>query len=125
MKSIRGEGLRFLVAGGVNTVLTYLIYLAVLDLVGYRLAFTISFAMGIIIAFVMYSLFVFKSPLVWNKLIQYPVLYAIQYVAGLALLAALVEYVGMDKRVAPIINVIVLTPMTFALNKWFLSKRVE
>lgn len=125
MRSIKGEGLRFLIAGGVNTVLSYLIYLAVLDMVGYVLAFSLSFAMGVVIAFVIYSSFVFRSPLVWRKLFQYPFLYALQYVAGLVLLAALVEYFALDKRIAPIINVIVLTPLTFVLNKWFLFRKVN
>lgn len=123
MKSIKGEALRFLIAGGVNTVLTYLIYLAFLNVVSYVLAFTLSFIMGIVIAFVIYSLFVFKTPFVWRKMIQYPILYVLQYGGGLVLLAVLVEYMGLDERVAPIINVILLTPITFGLNKWFLTKR--
>lgn len=125
MKSINGEALRFLIAGGANTVLTYLLYLALLNVVGYLIAFTLSFLAGIVFAFVIYSAFVFKTPFVWRKLLQYPILYGLQYAGGLALLLVLVEYMGLDKRFAPIINVIVLTPVTFVLNKWFLSKRVE
>lgn len=124
MKSIKGEALRFLIAGGVNTVLTYLLYLALLNVVTYPLAFTLSFLMGIAFAFVIYSLFVFKTPFTWRKVIQYPMLYAIQYGGGLVLLAVLVEYIGFDERIAPIINVVLLTPITFGLNKWFLTKRV-
>jgi putative flippase GtrA len=118
--SIKGEALRYLIAGGVNTAFTYVVYLAMLNMFGYLLAFSISFVTGIVIAFVAYSVFVFKSPVVWRKLFQYPILYALQYVVGLALLALLVEYIGLDKRIAPLINVILLTPITFILNKWFL-----
>lgn len=123
MKSIKGEAFRFLIAGGTNTVLTYLVYLALLNIVSYRAAFTISFVLGIVFAFVIYSLFVFRTTLVWQKLLSYPILYAVQYFAGLALLSLLVEYVGVDNRIAPLINVVVLTPLTFILNKWFISKR--
>jgi putative flippase GtrA len=125
MKSIKGEALRFLIAGGVNTVLTYLIYLLLLNVMSYPMAFTTSFTMGILIAFILYSAFVFRAPLAWSKLLQYPILYAVQYFAGLALLVILVEYMGQDKRIAPVINIIVLTPVTFILNKWFLSKRTK
>lgn len=123
MKSIKGEALRFLIAGGMNTVLTYLIYLSLLNVVNYLLAFTLSFIVGIVIAFVIYSFFVFKTPFVWSKMLQYPILYALQYGGGLVLLAILVEYIGLDKRISPIINVTLLTPITFGLNKWFLAKR--
>jgi putative flippase GtrA len=125
MKSIRGEALRFLIAGGANTVLTYFIYLVLLNVMSYPVAFTTSFTMGILIAFILYSAFVFRTPLAWSKLLQYPILYALQYFAGLALLVILVEYMGLDKRIAPVINIIVLTPVTFILNKWFLSKRTK
>ncbi len=125
MKSTKGEAARFLIAGGINTLLTYLIYLMLLNLVSYFFAFTMSFIVGILIAFVMYSKFVFRTPFVWCKLVQYPILYALQYVVGVVLLVILVEYMGLDKRIAPIINVVLLTPVIFVLNKWFLTKRTE
>ncbi len=122
MKSIEGEAARFLVAGGINTLITYLIYLAFLNVAGYLIAFTISFIMGIGIAFVIYSSFVFRTQFVWKKLFQYPIIYAVQYIGGMILLAILVEDIGIDKRIAPLINVILLIPVTFVLNKWFLSQ---
>lgn len=124
MKSIKREGMRFLVAGGLNTLLTYLVYLALLHVVGYVLAFSLSFVLGIGIAFVIYTLFVFQSPLTWRKMLQYPFLYVAQYAAGLLLLVIIVEYIGLDKRIAPIINLILLTPLTFLLNRWFLAERI-
>ncbi len=125
MKSIRGESLRFLIAGGANTTLTYLIYIVLLYVVSYSMAFTIAFIIGMIIAFILNSLYVFRAPLAWSKLLQYPIIYALQYVAGLTLLALLIEYIGLDKRIAPIFNVMLLTPLTFVLNKWFLLTRAE
>lgn len=117
------EGLRFLIGGALNTVLTYLLYLAMLNTLGYILAFSLSFVLGIIFAFVIYSSCVFRSPFTWSKFFQYPVIYALQYVMGLLLLTILIEYFALDERIAPIVNVIVLTPLTFILNKWFLSRK--
>lgn len=125
MRSIKGEGLRFLIVGGINTLLTYLVYLILLNFTGYALAFTASFAIGILFAFVGYSLFVFRSALQWHKLIQYPLIYGVQYILGLLFLSVLIKSFKIDDRIAPIINVAVLTPITFMLNRIFLAKKAE
>jgi putative flippase GtrA len=124
MKSTKGEAVRFLITGVVNTVLTYLIYLALLDITNYRTAFTASFIAGIFIAYSLNALFVFKTTLSLHKMIQYPLIYALQYGTGLLLLEILIENFGVDKRFAPLINVILLTPVTFMLNRWFLLRKV-
>lgn len=123
MRSIKAESVRFLIAGGINTLVTYLIYLGLLNFVGYAVAFSISFVAGIFIAYGLNARFVFKAPISLRKLFQYPLIYAFQYAAGLLLLAILVDELGVDKRFAPLINVLLLTPITFMLNRWFLLKK--
>lgn len=125
MKFIKAEGLRFLIVGCINTLLTYLIYLVLLNIMGYALAFTVSFVIGIIFAFFGYSLFVFRSNLQLQKLIQYPAIYWIHYILGLLSLLVLINSLVINDRVAPIINVVALTPITFMLNRIFLVKRVS
>lgn len=125
MKSIKKEGLRFLIVGGINTLLTYLIYLILLNILGYALAFTVSFAIGIIIAFFGYSIFVFRIKVKWHKSIQFLLIYGIQYILGLLFLSFLIKSSQIDDRIAPIINVAILTPITFILNRIFLVGKVE
>ena len=120
MKSIKAEAVRFLIAGAINTLATYLIYLGALPFVAYAYAFSISFVAGIVLAFVLYSSFVFRTPIAWRKLARYPAVYLVQYFAGLAVLALLIEHVGMSKRIAPLVSVLVLTPLTFVMNRRFL-----
>lgn len=122
MKFIKLESVRFLIAGSINTVLTYLLYLLVLPWVGYVAAFTISFAVGVLFSFVLNAVYVFKVVLVWSRLIKYPSLYFFQYILGLILITALVEYFGVDDRFAPFVNVVILIPITFMLNRWFFKK---
>ncbi len=122
MKSTKTQALRFLIAGCVNTGLTYLIYLIALNFFGYTAAFSISFVIGIFVAFILNSWFVFSAPVLWQKLLQYPFIYLVQYVVGLLLLTALVEKLQLDERVAPIVNVVILVPITFALNRWFILR---
>lgn len=125
MRSIKAESIRFLIAGGINTLLTYFIYLTFLDIFSYPIAFSISFIAGIFIAYGLNTIFVFKTLLSLRKMFQYPLIYAFQYGVGLLLLAFLVTNLGVDKRFAPLINVLLLTPLTFMLNKWFLVKKVR
>jgi len=124
MKFIRAESARFLIAGGINTVATYLIYLLLLNITSYPIAFSISFIAGISIAYGLNTLFVFETQISLRKMFQYPLIYAFQYGVGLLLLAILVDGLGVDKRFAPLINVLLLTPLTFMLNKWFLVRKV-
>ena len=125
MKSIniKKEAIRFILVGGANTAITYLVYLALLNFFGYLISFTFSFAIGVVFAFITYSKFVFYQSYNLKRLPQYSLLYIAQYVMGLALLFVLVKKIGLDERIAPIINVIVLTPITFLLNRWFLIRR--
>src|SRR5947208_14714290 len=107
MKSIKGEGLRFLIAGGINTLLTYLIYLALLPFASYWIAFSISFAAGVIIAYGLNAGFVFRTSFSLGKMVKFPAIYLLQYVAGLLLLRIFVGSLGVDARIAPLINVAV------------------
>jgi putative flippase GtrA len=125
MKSTKGESIRFLVAGSINTLATYLGYLALLSITSYPIAFTLSFVGGIFIAYGVNSLYVFKTPLSRRKMFQYPVIYAFHYGLGILLLAVLVDGIGVDKRIAPLMNIVVLAPLIFMLNKWFLLKQVK
>ncbi|MEO1646494.1 MAG: GtrA family protein, partial [Chloroflexota bacterium] len=74
-KFIKSETLRYIIVGGLNTGITYLIYLLVLLFAQYIIAYTVSYVSGIVISYVLNSLLVFRQPLQWSKAIQYPVVY--------------------------------------------------
>lgn len=122
-KSSKGEWVRFVIAGGANTVATYVLYLALLYLVDYRVAFTTSFIVGIVIAYSLNALFVFHARWSPSTLFGYPVVYLFQYGLGLLLLTVEVDALGVDRRFAPFVNVVLLLPLTFVLNRWFLMRR--
>lgn len=66
---------------------------------------------------------VFGVSLSWRKLFQYPVIYLIQYALAFVLLNIEVEMMGLDPRIAPLINVVLLIPLTFFLTKHLLTRR--
>ena len=91
MKFSSREPIRFLLAGGFNTAATYLVYLGMLQVAPYRVAYTTSFAVGIMLGYAINTWFVFRVPWNWKKMVAYPLVYLIQYVVGLLLLSLVVE----------------------------------
>lgn len=116
---------RFLVAGGANTLITYVIYLLALLTVSYRIAYTISYAAGILISYCLTSRFVFQRKLALRAALQYPVVYIAQYALGLALLTILVDKLRMDRRLAPAVIVICTIPVTFLLSRLVIRRAPE
>lgn len=114
---------RFLVAGALNSAATYLLYLAALWVLPYRWAYTLAYVAGIGIAFVLNSLFVFRVPLRWRKLLRFPLVYLVQYLLGIVVLSLAVERLGLDPRLGPIAVLLVTVPVSFVLSRWVLRER--
>ncbi|MEO1287406.1 MAG: GtrA family protein [Chloroflexota bacterium] len=121
-KFIKSETLRYILVGGLNTGITYLIYLLVLLFAQYIIAYTVSYVSGIVISYVLNSLFVFRQPLQWSKAIQYPVVYVVQFVIGSILITFFVEVLAIDPSLAALANVIVLLPISFILTRFILTR---
>src|SRR3954462_9976186 len=91
----------FIFFGLVNLVLTYAIYLLLRAFLTYPIAYTGSYACGIIISYVLNARYVFKERLQLAKALQYPLVYLAQYLLGLAVLYLLVELGHLISSVAP------------------------
>ena len=117
------ESVRFLVSGAVNTGFTYLLYLLLLAWLKYGVSYTISYIVGIVLAYFLNSVFVFRTNLSLIKFISFPLVYLIQYLAGMALLYLLVDIVGMDQTIAPALVITVTLPITFLLSRSLLKDR--
>jgi len=117
MKSIDATVPRFLVAGLVNTGVTYALYLLLLRILAYRTAFSIAFIVGILLSYALNARFVFRRPATWASLIRFPLVYLVQYFGGLALVSILVEWVGVPTWLAPILALLVTIPLTYTLSR--------
>lgn len=60
-KILQVDFARFLVSGGFNTVVTYGIYLLLLNVLSYKTSYTIAYVAGIVLAYSLNRYFVFKS----------------------------------------------------------------
>lgn len=120
---LRDESIRFLIGGIANTLLSYLVYLLLLLWLSYATAYTGSYVIGIITAFFINTLFVFRCPWSWKKLLSYPLVHLFNYAAGLGIVSLGVRVFHIDQRIAPIVATVVMFPLTFVLTRFLLRFR--
>jgi putative flippase GtrA len=118
----RRELPRFVVAGAVNSGLTYLVYLALLQLVSYRWAYSFSYVVGILLSFALNSRFVFRVPLRWHGLLRYPMVYVGQYALGYVVLYVAVDRARIEPWLGPAVVLAITVPVSFLLSRWALGK---
>ena len=128
MPSTRGadhagaQGLRFLASGAANTAITYALYCGLVFFVHPQLAYAIVFVLGIGIAYLINSTYVFRAPLRMATAAFYPLVYAVQYALG-ALLIGVFTHAGLGPRVALAIAIALVTPVSFVLNRIVLARK--
>ncbi len=115
------EFARFLVGGVGNTLATYALYLALLTILDYRLAYTAAYVSGILLAYWIGLRFVFRERGSWSKLGRFPLVYGVQYVLSVAVVVGVVEGLGVPAAFGPIAAVAVSIPVTFILSRWILT----
>ncbi len=108
---------RFLFSGTLNTGLSYLFYLALLQFLTYRSAYTIAFVFGILISYFLNAVFVFKVGISLKSLLRFPLVYLAQYVLGIVLVIILVEYASVAHWLAPVLAILITVPLTFILAR--------
>jgi putative flippase GtrA len=115
MKKIAGELCGFLVVGGVNTVVTYALFLVLVRYTHYWTAYTIAFVVGIALSYVLNALFVFTGRHSTGAMFKFSFVYVFQYLYGSLALVAIVEGLGIGKPVAMLIVIATSVLVTFVL----------
>jgi putative flippase GtrA len=116
--AFKNRFIRFLCTGGLNTAVTYGIYLLLLQIVNYQISYTIAYVTGIVFTFVLNRLFVFKTHQGWKSLILFPLVYVFQYLFGMLILWLGVQYLSLDVKFGPLVVVILSIPLTYLLSKF-------
>jgi putative flippase GtrA len=119
---IRGEALRFVIAGAINTAVTYAIYLALLPWSGYAVAYTIAYVTGIALSYVLNTWYVFRVRRDLRGLALFPLVYLAQYLIGMLVLSLSVSSFGVPEKFALLISIAITVPMTFVLSRLFLKR---
>lgn len=121
-RSIFREGASFLVMGGLNTAVCLALYQLLLLAMDYRIAFTLVFAFGIAFSALLYSRFVYKVSVAPKTFGLYAAFYVMSYLFGLGVLALLVEYAGIQDRLAIFAQLAISTPVNFVGSRVILRR---
>lgn len=119
---LNSEVFKFILVGGSNTVLGYVLFAVLSGVMHYTFAYSLSFVIGIGYSYVLNSRFVFHEPLSWRKMMAFPVVYLVQYLLGVLLLPLLIEVLHIDRLLAAPIVIIVTLPVTFIMSKLIIKK---
>ncbi len=122
MKRLALDGLprfvRFLLTGGLNTAVTYGVYLLLLGAIGYRWAYIASFVFGIGLSYAMLRWFVFQNAGRKHAWALVAATQLGQFVVGLAVVELWVAVLGWPQALAALASVAVCVPLTYAVHRW-------
>lgn len=118
---LRKTGLKFVIAGAINTGITYVIYLLLLRVLDYRVAYVASFVSGITIAMALNSKFVFQIRLTARRAAGFVIAYCFQLVFGIVILQLLVEQTSVPRTLAPLCMMLLTVPLSFFMNRYALK----
>lgn len=119
------SGLRFLVAGALNTVITYVMYLGLLRVTSSEIAYSVAFVSGIAISYLLGRVFVFKVHQGYRSALMLPMVYLIQYLVGAAVVWAWVALFHQSPMLAPAISILFNLPLTYFLSKFAFVGRIR
>lgn len=122
-RALAGEVVRFAVVGVANTVTYYVTYLVLVRVLPYLVAHVIAFAVAMVGSFLLNCRFTYRTRPTWRKLLLYPLTVAANFVITTVGVGLLVELVGMDERVAPLVAAVAAIPLTFLATRSVLLGR--
>ena len=114
--------IKFLLVGCSNTVVVLVVYYIVVWIAGtkyYLLGQTIGYGVGILNSFFWNSRFVFSDAREsqGKAFIKMCACYGITYLIQMGLMYVFLEWLSMSEWLAPVITIIITTPINFVLNK--------
>lgn len=116
------DKLRFLIAGGSTTAVSYALYLGLLALDVRALpAYVTSYVAGMIWSYAINVLWVFRSRPHWRSFIRYPLVYLMQAAASFVMFPWLLK-LGAAPWAAPLIITLAMIPATYLLSRTILRR---
>jgi len=106
---------KFLISGVVNTAITYILFLALATLFNTSIAYSLTYAVGIAIAYLLNSFFVFRTGHSRRMAVAVPLSYLIQYFYGLAALNILIQVFRLPGYIAMAIVIASAFPLQFLI----------
>lgn len=125
MTAWAAQSARFILFGLFNTLVTYGVYCVLVFWLHPQVAYALVFALGIGIAYVGNSAWVFRARIRWSLVLPYAGLYLATYLANAGSVHLLMQYAGAGPRTALAIALVAVTPLSFLLNRALLAPKAK
>jgi putative flippase GtrA len=103
--------------GGINTAVSFALFALFEQFTRHQFAYTLAYALGIAISFLMNSRLVFGTPLSAGNALRFPLVYGVQYLYGLAAMTILVDVLKLHSYVAIALVIATSVPISFVLSR--------
>ncbi len=114
---------RFGLVGLVNTGTFYVLYLLLHPYLPYFAAFTAAFLISMVGSFFMNTYFTYRTKPTWRKFLLFPLPNITNYLVQSGGVLALVQWLEVNDKIAPLLAAVVAIPITFVLSKLVLTSR--
>jgi putative flippase GtrA len=109
---------KFIISGALNTAVTYVLFLILTRFLRTSMAYTLTYAVGIAIAYLLNTFFVFRTGHSNRMAIAVPVSYLIQYFYGLVALNILIQVFRLPAYIAMAIVIASSFPSQFLILRF-------
>lgn len=114
---------RFLAAGAANTVLTIVLYQALLFVMNVTMSYVIAYAVGVAFAAYAYARHVFDTTVTQRSFGRFAVFYVASGFVGTLVNGGLVDPVGVPARIAVFVTVAIMLPLNYFGSRAALGTR--
>ncbi|MDG0856677.1 GtrA family protein [Roseateles puraquae] len=108
---------RFVLAGALNTAATWGLFEVLRHSLPHLLAYSLTYVIGIGIAYVLNTRFVFRTGASLRSALRFPLVYVGQYLYGLAVMWLLVDAGGISPSYALPVVLVTSIPLTFLATR--------
>lgn len=120
--NLKNKFLKFIGAGVINTIASYLVYLLLVLFLNYQISYAVAFVFGIVLSFALNTKYVFEVEQTFKKFILFPLVYLVQYLFGAFMMNFIIEILVINKIFAPLIVTVCLLPVSYLLSKKILIR---
>jgi putative flippase GtrA len=115
---------RFVVVGVINTLNYYLLYLLFQSILSfdYMWAHILAFLISMVGSFFLNSYFTYKVKPTLKKFLQFPLTNVVNIVVSTTAIYILVDLMGMNEKVSPLLASLIAIPFTFIISRYILTK---
>ncbi|WP_325049454.1 GtrA family protein [Saccharopolyspora rhizosphaerae] len=127
MRGLSGSGrfARFVVVGGVNTVVHYSVYLATWLVVGYLVAHVLATVVAMSVSYLLNCRYTFRVQPQLRTFLLYPASNGVNLALSAASMWVLVEVVGVHPLLATVLGGLIATPATYVVSRLILTSRTR